>query len=63
MWLKRVPYQFRSAEQWEVFGRRGKGLQIHLDLHKGGKEHEQRETVVNFGTKISAGLKESQEII
>ena len=30
-------------------------LDNHLDLHKGGNEHEWRGTVVNFGIKISAG--------
>ena len=37
-------------------------LDIHLDLHKGGREYERRGTVVNFEIKIDAGLTESQEI-
>ena len=40
-------------------------LDIHLDLHKGGRRRggqERRGTMVNFGTKIDAGLKEVQEI-
>ena len=37
-------------------------LDIHLDLHKGGRGQERRGTMVNFGTKIDTGLKEGQEI-
>ena len=37
-------------------------LDIHLDLHKGGRGQERRGTMVNCGTKIDAGLKEGQEI-
>ena len=37
-------------------------LDIHLDLHKGGKGQKRRGTMVNFGIKIDACLKEGQEI-
>ena len=37
-------------------------LNIHLDHHKGGQGQERRGTMVNFGTKIDAGLKEGQVI-
>ena len=37
-------------------------LDIHLDLHKGGRGQERHGTMVNCGTKIDAGLKEGQEI-
>ena len=37
-------------------------LDIHLDLQKGGREHERCGTVVNFEIKIGASLKEDQEI-
>lgn len=37
-------------------------LDIHLDLHKGGNEHDRRRTVVNLGMKVGASLKEGQEI-
>ena len=32
------------------------------DLRKGGRGQERRGTMVNFGTKIDAGLKEGQAI-
>ena len=38
-------------------------LDIHLDLHKGGRKHEGCGTVSNFEIKIGAGLKEGQEIL
>ena len=38
---------------------KGYSLDIHLDLHKGRREHERRGT---FGIKIDAGLKEGHEI-
>ena len=37
-------------------------LDIHLDLHKGGRGQEWRGTMVNFGIKTDADLKEGQEI-
>ena len=37
-------------------------LDIHLDLHKGEREQKERGTMVNFGIKIDAALKEDQEI-
>ena len=37
-------------------------LDIHLDLNKGGRGQKRRVTMVNFGIKIDAGLKEGQEI-
>ena len=37
-------------------------LDIHLDLHNSGRGQERRGTMVNFGIKIDAGLKEGQEI-
>ena len=37
-------------------------LDIHLDLHEGGRGQKRRGTMVNFGIKIDAGLKEGQEI-
>ena len=33
-------------------------LDIRLHHHKGGRDQEQRGTMVNFGIKIDAGLKE-----
>ena len=37
-------------------------VDIHLDLHKGGRGQKRCGTMVNFGIKIDAGLKEGQEI-
>ena len=37
-------------------------LDIHLDLHKGGMRQKRRGTMVSFGIKIDAGLKEGQDI-
>ena len=37
-------------------------LDIHPDLHKGGRGQKRRGTMINFGVKIDADLKEGQEI-
>ena len=64
MWLKRVSYQFRGAEYWEFFGRRGKGLQFRYPSRSPKKLEGAWTTwnVVNFGITIGAGLKKGQEI-
>ena len=38
-------------------------LDILLDLHKFGREHEWRGTVVNFGINIGTGLKTARRLI
>ena len=37
-------------------------LDIRLDLHKDGRGQERRGTMVQFGIKTDAGLKEGEEI-